>query len=770
MNRIPDMPRSFSALVIGMLFIAGTAATTAHGSSPIHPGAVELDLDADTDHTGVIEHSTAEEEREDANGEQGVIVLPNWDDDDPPGTAGHGVPDCLIENRFARVDSANPERHFDNRINGGNDRSEDLRILSLRKVPEVPLNWRIVLQVREEDAEHIRVFDETDAPVILPEKAAAFVPSKQGVPHYEHEVTNIVGPPNEFLHYRIEGITPGAKLRISLLAFDGNQERARDRLRVRVAPFMLTPGDQPVRRAITADFRGLAANLRLEVLPGLEVREDHVRREVSRLAPTTLAPPTDNFWQDPFQSGYAVAPGPGEPRTMVLLARLPRNARNFQRSNGKVLIPSRIREDTRKIHWLWPNRTASMAASKDEDLYPALLEPGTGVFELAGVPDRSEADHGGNLEVTWPMPDQGHPLGRAVVGMQMSSTFKEFLREQGIQGPLIEPDLQWLYSRHVDDVAYFLPGRRIAIPSPALAERLLKEHFKKHRDGSIPVFLKGRRILRGKLTGVAASDNWLKLEDSKNDLTAVRPGMYLHIVKGPGRFQTYAIRSADSVSMTVASQAAAMYSFWRSDPIEVPAAGSEYIVVTEPLHDSVGRVLLTTLSGLLDRGERDASGQVRTDNSTIRWFWRANRHANKQIEDKVVPELERLAPSELIRLPVFFREHLDLDRGSVSLPFTPNMVNGQLFGKVFLMPKPFVLPPSSTSSSGEARDPFERAVAEALEGLEARFVDDYFMFHNFTGEVHCAVNVILEPTNTGPYWWESNPPQPARIIHAPLAK
>ena len=235
MNPVFGIPRSLSALVSATVLVAGLATLTAHGNSPVHVGALELDLDADTDHTGAIEHSAVGDEREDAEGEQGVIVLPNWDDDDLPGTTGHGIPDCLVENRFARVDSTDPERHFDNRINGGNDRSEDLRVLSLRKVPEVPVNWRIVLRVRKEDAEHLRVFDETDAAVILPEKAAAFVPSKKGVPHYEHEVTNIVGLPDEFLHYRIEGITPGARLQISLVAFDRIQEQARDRLRVRVA-------------------------------------------------------------------------------------------------------------------------------------------------------------------------------------------------------------------------------------------------------------------------------------------------------------------------------------------------------------------------------------------------------------------------------------------------------------------------------------------------------------------------------------------------------
>ena len=70
----------------------------------------------------------------DAGGGQ-LILLPNWDDDDPPGAPGHGVPDCLVENRFARVALANRAERSDNVINGPADRDEDLQLLKIRKIP-----------------------------------------------------------------------------------------------------------------------------------------------------------------------------------------------------------------------------------------------------------------------------------------------------------------------------------------------------------------------------------------------------------------------------------------------------------------------------------------------------------------------------------------------------------------------------------------------------------------------------------------------------------
>ena len=85
--------------------------------------------------------------------------------------------------------------------------------------------------------------------------------------------------------------------------------------------------------------------------------------------------------------------------------------------------------------------------------------------------------------------------------------------------------------------------------------------------------------------------------------------------------------------------------------------------------------------------------------------------------------------------------------------FTPNLVNGQLFGSIFLMPKPFVLRlPSGV-------DLFEDATNRMLAsvGLETRFVDNYFLFHNLFGEIHCAINAIREP-DARPAWWEYRRP------------
>ena len=109
-----------------------------------------------------------------------------------------------------------------------------------------------------------------------------------------------------------------------------------------------------------------------------------------------------------------------------------------------------------------------------------------------------------------------------------------------------------------------------------------------------------------------------------------------------------------------------------------------------------------------------------------------------------------LSPSKIIRLPVLFHELSLSARHTGSAAFTPNLVNGHLFGNTFLMAKPFVL-------SRPRGDLFEEATRQALGDIGARFVDNYFQFHNYNGEIHCALNLILEPPAGGPHWWDRIP-------------
>jgi hypothetical protein len=169
--------------------------------------------------------------------------------------------------------------------------------------------------------------------------------------------------------------------------------------------------------------------------------------------------------------------------------------------------------------------------------------------------------------------------------------------------------------------------------------------------------------------------------------------------------------------------------------------------------------LVVTLSELFDRGERDSAGRLRTDNSKVREFWRQNALAGQNLQEKILPKLKELAPAGIIELPVLFHESALPGVGVGSAAFTPNLVNGHVFGKTFLMPKAFVSPRGVGNANEPAPDLFEDAAARALSagGLALQFVDNYFLFHNSLGEVHCALNLILEPPIERPHWWEPGP-------------
>jgi hypothetical protein len=715
--------------------------------------AIAIDLDADTDHTGFVEHSAIEDELEDRDGQAGVIVLPNWDDDDPLGSPGHGTPDCLVENRFAKAAFPNRADRFDNAINGAADRDEDMQVLSIRRIPDLPPGWTILMRTSPEDAENLRVFDEAGRAVIVPTQAAGFLNHKSQESNWQHAIANVRGSAGQFLNYYVEGISPGARFRIELVAFDGTRERAKDVVRGRVAPFLMASNERPVRQVVTPDFRGVPPPFRMTLLPGLTLEPDTVRAEMAKMAHVTTAPPTDTFWQDGLQAGYATAPGPGQLRTMILLARFPKEASNFVHPASQPAIPRDIAEKARATHWLWPNRDSDFFAQPGGTAHPALLGPGVGIFEMPELPAaeaRSPTNHGGNLEVTWPM--AVHPFGRLVVGMQMSAVYREFLRRQEVQTPLLELDLEFLFVKHVDEVVYFLPGNRVAMPSPDLGHKLLSEYYRAHSDPAKALFLKGREVTRGRLTDVRRVGRELILTDAASNLDAVEAGMYLHIYRGKGRSQTYDVLRASQHSIAVEQEAAELFSYWRRNPAEIPAAGSEYIIAEQPLHDTRARVLLVTISELLD-----------TTIPKVREFWQQNASAAGFIAKVIRPEVNKLVvePSEvssdsgrlsqnpILELPVLFHQ----EESSVAwglTAFTPNLVNGHLVGDTFLMSKAFAL------RTNFGQDVFEQAARQMLAqaGLNARFADSYFLFHNLFGEIHCGPNLILEPPRSHPSWWK----------------
>jgi hypothetical protein len=155
----------------------------------------------------------------------------------------------------------------------------------------------------------------------------------------------------------------------------------------------------------------------------------------------------------------------------------------------------------------------------------------------------------------------------------------------------------------------------------------------------------------------------------------------------------------------------------------------------------------------MDRAPKTSAGKPRKDNVKVRNFWKINEATAKQLKDKTYPVLRAVKPDRVIKLPVLFWNHNHDEKFRDVTAFTPDLANGLLLGKTFLMPKPFALrikpedPNSAWLFEREAGKQFPKEYAP-------RYVDDWFPFHTKHGEVHCSSFIVREPKSGKPYWWQ----------------
>uniref|UniRef100_A0A672UB19 protein-arginine deiminase n=1 Tax=Strigops habroptila TaxID=2489341 RepID=A0A672UB19_STRHB len=105
-----------------------------------------------------------------------------------------------------------------------------------------------------------------------------------------------------------------------------------------------------------------------------------------------------------------------------------------------------------------------------------------------------------------------------------------------------------------------------------------------------------------------------------------------------------------------------------------------------------------------------------------------------------------LAEPDILDIPQLFRG--DAAQGAEA--FFPDMVNMLVLGRHLGIPKPFG-PQVGGQCCLEER---VRALLEPL-GLTCTFIDDYFSYHVFSGEVHCGTNVRRKPFTFK--WWHMVP-------------
>jgi protein-arginine deiminase len=130
-------------------------------------------------------------------------------------------------------------------------------------------------------------------------------------------------------------------------------------------------------------------------------------------------------------------------------------------------------------------------------------------------------------------------------------------------------------------------------------------------------------------------------------------------------------------------------------------------------------------------------------------FWEANDVFQASLDlnrEILLMELE-IGEVDVVELPVLFWPPTPGNPRTAA--FFPDLVNHLVIGNVSVVPRPY-----GPRIDGE--DAFERAFREALPERDARFVDDWYAYHEQLGEVHCGTNVRRSPP-ADVHWWEHRP-------------
>ena len=377
--------------------------------------ALRVHLDVDADRDGVVEPDGAgKSDWNFGRNSTGAVIIANCDDDGPP-----------------------KGRDNENKDVDGEHDVDDLAPLVVRAAGPLPAGWSMKLVT--DLPKRVRVFDKRAAnakAVLGPADTAEWA-----VPDANTEKT--LGM--EATGFPVEGFK--GLISFSLVLSDGSgAEKARDQVKVRVAPWLMThhlTAAEQVYVVKTQDNEAFRAELNTSLFaagfgPAVEA---------------TVPNGEDDRWmQDCMEFGYTQMPGQPLPlRKMlpvVLNAPRPRPLNGYAEGNLQG----------RDFGW-------------------------TG---FPGHQGESTFNSFGNLEVTPPIKAAGKEwkFGRIYFGHgrnhadgPISPALRAFLEAQQVQSP-VEIDSSWLYVGHVDEMMTFVPARdgpgfRLVFASPRRAISLL---------------------------------------------------------------------------------------------------------------------------------------------------------------------------------------------------------------------------------------------------------------------------------------------------------
>ncbi|WP_108811915.1 protein-arginine deiminase family protein [Sphingorhabdus sp. Alg231-15] len=133
-------------------------------------------------------------------------------------------------------------------------------------------------------------------------------------------------------------------------------------------------------------------------------------------------------------------------------------------------------------------------------------------------------------------------------------------------------------------------------------------------------------------------------------------------------------------------------------------------------------------------------------------FWKANEVFQGYMDDNVAILQKELglAEADIVEIPVCFQDLRD-DQNNLrrTLAFFPDMVNHLVHKDLSIVPKPY-------GPIIDGKCAFEEAFEDALPDRRMIFIDDWYSYHEKSGEVHCGTNALRKPFAVSK-WWKLKP-------------
>ena len=129
-------------------------------------------------------------------------------------------------------------------------------------------------------------------------------------------------------------------------------------------------------------------------------------------------------------------------------------------------------------------------------------------------------------------------------------------------------------------------------------------------------------------------------------------------------------------------------------------------------------------------------------------FWEVNKkyQGYMNLNNRILRQELDIDDRHIVQIPVLF--HLPFSNGRTSAYF-PDMVNHLVLGNTSLVPKP-----KGPIINGKCA--FESAFQQAVPERDVRFIEDWYSYHELSGEVHCGTNTRRQPF-PNKCWWNYKP-------------